>query len=62
MRLAQDITITLDLTETTPEEYQALMLFINDSSATDVSTHTYDPENYAQDLSLEQIELLKHFD
>jgi len=58
MNLCQDIVVTLNLSEMTPEKYQENIKQLKMLSANELEITTYDPEKYNDELSKEQLELL----
>lgn len=58
--LYQDITITLDLSEMTPEQYKKILKQLNKISVGQIDTYTYDPDSGSADkLSRKHQKLLK---
>lgn len=55
--IVQDITISLNLSDMTREEYQDKIKILEDMSSNSISTHTYAPErNCSTDLTEEELE------
>jgi len=59
MKLVQDITVTLDLSEMSPEKYQKTIRELKSLSIEPVEISTYDPKNPNMLLTKEHLDYLE---